>query len=71
MCNACAFQCCASDEFERCGCDHCDEPDCWDEPEDLDGSDEAGIPDDEDYRLAACPCAPAPTRFRCEEIRPC
>jgi len=27
MCNACGFQCCASDMFSRCGCD-CDEPMC-------------------------------------------
>ncbi len=29
MCNACGFSCCGSDEFEGCGCDHCDEPECW------------------------------------------
>lgn len=29
MCNACGYQCCASDEFESCGCEDCDEPDCW------------------------------------------
>jgi len=29
MCNACGFQCCASDEFEGCGCDDCDDPACW------------------------------------------
>lgn len=28
MCNACGNLCCGSDEFEGCGCDHCDEPDC-------------------------------------------
>lgn len=29
MCNACGFQCCGSDQFERCGCNHCDNPACW------------------------------------------
>jgi hypothetical protein len=29
MCNACNNQCCGSDQFEGCGCDNCDEPDCW------------------------------------------
>jgi hypothetical protein len=29
VCNACGYGCCASDEFEGCGCDSCDEPDCW------------------------------------------
>lgn len=29
MCNACNNMCCDSDEFSACGCDGCDEPDCW------------------------------------------
>lgn len=29
MCNACGFQCCAYDGFSGCGCDHCDNPECW------------------------------------------
>lgn len=29
MCNACGFGCCALDTFEGCGCDSCDNPDCW------------------------------------------
>ena len=37
MCNACGFYCCASDEFEKCGCEHCPCSACW--PDD----------DDEDY----------------------
>ena len=32
MCNACGYLCCASDEFEECGCDHCPEPACHFEP---------------------------------------
>lgn len=28
MCNACNMICCASDEFDSCGCDHCGHPDC-------------------------------------------
>lgn len=30
MCNACHNMCCGSDMFGGCGCDHCDEPECWD-----------------------------------------
>lgn len=33
MCNACGFQCCAYDAFSGCGCDSCDEPDCWSDDE--------------------------------------
>lgn len=29
MCNACGFSCCAMDCFEGCGCEHCEEPECW------------------------------------------
>ena len=29
MCNACGFSCCALDTFDGCGCDHCDNPECW------------------------------------------
>ena len=29
MCNACGFGCCAWDGFSGCGCDHCDNPECW------------------------------------------
>lgn len=28
MCIACSFQCCVSDEFEGCGCMHCDCEEC-------------------------------------------
>lgn len=28
MCNACGFQCCASDLFEGCGCEDCPNPAC-------------------------------------------
>lgn len=31
MCNACGFYCCAYDGFSKCGCDHCPNPECWDE----------------------------------------
>jgi hypothetical protein len=34
MCNACGLQCCASDVFEKCGCDHCTNSACWDIEED-------------------------------------
>lgn len=36
MCNACGFYCCAYDGFSGCGCDHCDEPDCWSDDDDND-----------------------------------
>ena len=58
MCNACGNVCCGSDEFGRCGCDGCDEPDCWSEDDD----DE--IDDDFDYGF--CPCR-QPTVFQCVE----
>lgn len=29
MCNACGFLCCASDQMDACGCDHCNFPECW------------------------------------------
>ncbi len=35
MCNACGFMCCAYDGFSRCGCDHCDNPDCWSDDNDF------------------------------------
>lgn len=28
MCKACDFTCCASDEFDQCGCEHCYCEDC-------------------------------------------
>lgn len=31
MCNACGFLCCGSDQFGKCGCDHCECPECWDD----------------------------------------
>lgn len=33
MCNACGFQCCAYDGFDKCGCNDCDCPECWDDEE--------------------------------------
>jgi hypothetical protein len=29
MCNACGFMCCAMDCFDGCGCESCDNPECW------------------------------------------
>jgi hypothetical protein len=47
MCNACGFYCCASDQFERCGCEYCPDPACWPDDEDEFGDeDEYG---DDDY----------------------
>jgi len=54
MCNACGFLCCGSDQFARCGCDWCDEPDCRSEIEFDD--------DDDEYD-----CRPVPARtFVCD-----
>lgn len=36
MCNACGFVCCAYDGFSGCGCDGCDEPECWSDEDDFD-----------------------------------
>ena len=60
MCNACGNVCCGSDEFGGCGCDGCDEPDCW-------------SPDDEDtdygmdFGRPRCCSTPA-RRFVCEAV---
>jgi hypothetical protein len=75
MCNACAFSCCGSDEFSRCGCDGCFEPKCWDEADDLDFDDSDlgdGLDTEDDdggvlMPLAACECA-VNRRFRCEAV---
>ena len=42
MCNACGFYCCAWDGFEKCGCDDCPNPACWDDEEDEFGEDDTG-----------------------------
>lgn len=74
MCNACGNYCCGSDEFDRCGCDGCPEPDCWsDEADDIDFGDDMGGPDDDGgvlMPLAACGCAAVAPRFRCEAVQP-
>lgn len=31
MCNACGFLCCASDAFDKCGCDTCAVDACLDD----------------------------------------
>ncbi|OCC01830.1 hypothetical protein BA190_26830 [Labrys sp. WJW] len=36
MCNACGFMCCAVDTLGGCGCDFCEDPDCWPEDDELD-----------------------------------
>lgn len=63
MCNACGNVCCGSDMFGRCGCDGCDEPECWTyyEDEDDDG-------DDYDYPYD-CACR-KPSSFECAEAKP-
>ena len=45
MCNACGFLCCGSDQFSRCGCDGCEESDCWSDDNDFEDRD-SEYPDD-------------------------
>lgn len=40
MCNACGFYCCASDVFEKCGCDHCPCSACWPDEDNEDDFDQ-------------------------------
>lgn len=63
MCNACGNVCCGSDEFGGCGCDGCDEPDCW-TPDDNDFD----APGDFDFDFPRCCPRPARAPFRCEEL---
>ncbi len=57
MCNACGNVCCGSDEFGGCGCDGCDEPDCWSNDED--------DYEDDDFDFCACQ---KPLAFRCVQV---
>lgn len=70
MCNACGFYCCASDQFEGCGCDHCEESACWPRCE---GCGEVGCDgecrdDEDDYRGPASQFVPCPAPG-CDEGR--
>ena len=47
MCNACGNICCCSDEFGGCGCEGCDEAECWSDFED-------DYYDSDQYDLCAC-----------------
>ncbi len=58
MCNACGNLCCGSDEFGGCGCDGCEEPECWSNDGDFDDY-------GDDYDFCACR---KPSSFRCVEI---
>ena len=64
MCNACHNVCCGSDLFGGCGCDGCDDPDCWSD-EELD--DEIDAFTEDDFRDVDCAAAPRP-RFVCEAV---
>lgn len=44
MCNACGNICCGSDMFGKCGCEHCDCPECW--PDD---DEDEFFPDEDDF----------------------
>lgn len=58
MCNACGNYCCGSDEFGGCGCDGCEEPECW--------SDDEDDYEDDDFKYGRqCGCE-RPSVFRCE-----
>jgi len=50
--------CCGSDEFGGCGCDGCDEPDCWSDDDDFFGDDDSDYPDYD------CACS-RPSVFEC------
>lgn len=60
MCNACGFYCCASDMFSGCGCDHCDNIECWPDEDD----DDYYNPDDYDIDAASR----RRPRLRCEAV---
>ncbi len=57
MCNACGNLCCGSDMFGECGCDFCDNSECW-TPEDDDEFDD----DPADLGLDFAPPAPPERR---------
>lgn len=57
MCNACGNVCCGSDEFGGCGCDGCEEPECW-----LDDGDLAEREDDLGFAASRFTCRPASER---------
>lgn len=60
MCNACGFLCCGSDEFDRCGCESCPNPECWPD-DDIDYFD-----DDYAADYGFCGCN-KPSAFQCVE----
>lgn len=63
MCNACGNVCCGSDEFGGCGCDGCEEPECW-APDDNDLTDR-----DDDYDpWDGYQCCAKPTAIVCESV---
>ena len=64
MCNACGNVCCGSDEFGGCGCDGCDEPDCWSDDDDFYEGDEDYDPGVHEFAARRC----AHSRFRCVEV---
>ncbi len=64
MCNACGFLCCGSDRFGGCGCDHCDNPECWDDDSYLDEDDD----DYPDCTEHGC-CTPQPNRMASPELQ--
>lgn len=59
MCNACGNVCCGSDMFGGCGCDGCEEPECW--------SDDSDSDEDGDFYDCACRAVPG---FLCVEVSP-
>lgn len=67
MCNACGNVCCGSDMFGGCGCDGCDDPDCWSDDNDFeDSGDEGDMPEDyHEWPEANC-CAKLPGLFLCQ-----
>lgn len=64
MCNACGNICCGSDEFGRCGCDGCDEPDCW--TNDHDDADDFNAGDE--YHFSHACARQSVAGFVCQEV---
>lgn len=73
MCNACGNECCGSDQFSGCGCDGCDDPDCWsdEQADEFYGSDDVSEDDIRADYFRSIECAHAATsrRLVCEEVR--
>ncbi len=66
MCNACGNYCCGLDFFGGCGCEGCDEPECWPDEDEDEFEDDIGLYGP-DYDCAAI-ALPRARGFRCTPI---